>query len=293
MRFRRRYEVVVQGESGSAISQYSVISEHRNERDAREAAALERRRLEMIRAEEAASWVINVMRGDEVIHEERPFGGRRDAVPVPPLGALGIRQRDPADETAAGSGPPAEATPDEPNDTPGNGTRESDDAGDQDRVPAEAASGEGGAPGLVAPGDAPPGDGDDEPEGARTGTIPAVTAAPAAVDEAAPDTPSERRAEAGDPSAAPDRAHAAFDVPDDIVAPDEADPVPAFLAEPASGGENASGDAGAGETGRTARVSRDADIPSGRVPDDVIRRFEEAIARERERERERGGGGRS
>ena len=66
MKWRRRFEVVALGTSGSAISQRTVISEHRSEREAREAAGLERRRLEVIRAEEAASWSIQVVRGDEI-----------------------------------------------------------------------------------------------------------------------------------------------------------------------------------------------------------------------------------
>lgn len=271
MRFRRRYEVVVQGESGSAISQYSVISEHRNERDAREAAALERRRLEMIRAEEAASWVITVVRGDEVIHEERPFGGRRDAVPVPPVGPLNITQREPAADEApepeAGDGAAAE---------PQGAAAAHADEGREGPAEAPDESGEG-------PADAPDEAGDDG--GARTGTIPVVAAAQAAPAEpSAPEAPGETP----EPEpAARAHAHAAFTVPDDIAAPADEDAVPAFLAEPAA--DAAEAGAGGGETGRAARPTRDADIPSGPVPDDVIRRFEESIARERERER---GGGR-
>lgn len=261
MRFRRRYEVVVQGESGSATSQYSVISEHRNERDAREAAALERRRLEMIRAEEAASWVITVVRGDEVLHEERPFGGRRDAVPVPPVGPLGITQREPGDDEVPGPEPEQHAT-----------------AGPQGAAvePADE-SGE-------APEDVPEEAGDDA--GARTGTIPAVAAAEAPAGETpAPEAP-EASPEPESESEPVARAHAAFTVPEDIAAPADEGAVPAFLAEPAAGAPEAGA---GGETGRAARPARDADIPSGPVPDDVIRRFEEAIARERERDRERGG----
>ena len=41
MRFRRRYEVVVEGVSGQAVAQRTVISEHRSEADARESAELE------------------------------------------------------------------------------------------------------------------------------------------------------------------------------------------------------------------------------------------------------------
>jgi hypothetical protein len=252
MRFRRRYEVVVHGESGSAISQLSVISEHRNERDAREAAALERRRLEMIRAEEAASWVIMVMRGDEVLHEERPFGGRRENAPVPPVGPLGITQ----------SERPAE--PEEPEET------------EAAAAPAEA-----------------------EAEGVEgeTGTIPVIAteetpadedvAAEVEAEEPGPPEPAPAEAPAARGDDAP-AAHAAFAVPEDIVAPEGEDAVPAFLTEP-SPTPAAQPPADSGSTGQAARPRRDSDIPSGPVPDDVIRRFEEAIAREKDRERERGG----
>ncbi|MFP5450591.1 MAG: hypothetical protein ACLGG9_02450 [Thermoleophilia bacterium] len=260
MRFRRRYEVVVQGESGSAISQLSVISEHRNERDAREAAALERRRLEMIRAEEAASWVIMVMRGDEVLHEERPFGGRREDAPVPPVGPLKITQREsPAEPRAVeATGPPDEA------------------------------AGVDGAPSPEG------GDEGDATDGAQTGTIPALATDPAPADEPAAAEAEEPgpagTAEARTPAARGDEAppaHAAFAVPEDIVAPEGEDAVPAFLAEP-SPASAAQPPADGGSTGQAPRSRRDADIPSGPVPDDVIRRFEEAIAREKDRERERG-----
>jgi hypothetical protein len=268
MRFRRRYEVVVQGESGSATSQYSVISEHRNERDAREAAALERRRLEMIRAEEAASWVISVMRGDERIHEERPFGGRRDAVPVPPVGRGGATRRGPGDPPAPQPAPDAEAAP-EP----------------EAETSSEAADDSAGAPGD-GHADADAATEAEPTEGAQTGTIPAVTASPAPT-EAPTEAPPESEAAVGasDPEPA-GRAHAAFTVPQDIAEPDEKDAVPPFLAE-SRAGDTPSPEPGGGETGRTARTPRDTDIPSGPVPEDVIRRFEEAIARESDRKRER------
>ena len=75
MRRRRRYEVVVEGLSGQAASQRSVISEHRSEADAREDASLERARLEVIYGDAARSWRILVVRDDEVIGVETPHGG--------------------------------------------------------------------------------------------------------------------------------------------------------------------------------------------------------------------------
>ena len=75
MRRRRRYEVVVEGLSGQAASQRSVISDHRSEADARETASLERARLEVIYGDAARSWQILVIRDDEVIAVETPHGG--------------------------------------------------------------------------------------------------------------------------------------------------------------------------------------------------------------------------
>jgi hypothetical protein len=82
---------VVEGVSGHAASQRSVIGEHRSEADAREAAAHERSRLEVIHGDGADAWRIVVVRDDEVIHEERPAA--RDepaadpqAAPEPPAG---------------------------------------------------------------------------------------------------------------------------------------------------------------------------------------------------------------
>jgi hypothetical protein len=72
VKFRRRYEVVVEGVSGQAVAQRTVISEHRSEADAREAAELERSRLEVIHGGGARSWRILVVLGDEVVSEVRP-----------------------------------------------------------------------------------------------------------------------------------------------------------------------------------------------------------------------------
>lgn len=62
----------MEGLTGPAVSQRSVIGEHRSEADAREAASHERARLEVIHGESAGAWRIVVLREGEVIAEERP-----------------------------------------------------------------------------------------------------------------------------------------------------------------------------------------------------------------------------
>lgn len=83
VRRRRRYEVVVEGLTGPAAAQRSVISEHRSRDDALEAAADERARLEVIHGESAADWRIVVLHDGKVIAEERPAATPGEA-PVPP-----------------------------------------------------------------------------------------------------------------------------------------------------------------------------------------------------------------
>jgi hypothetical protein len=83
VRRRRRYEVVVEGLSGQAASQRSVIGEHRSEAEAREAAAHERKRLEVIYGEGASAWRIVVVRDDEVVAEERPAASPDRETPEP------------------------------------------------------------------------------------------------------------------------------------------------------------------------------------------------------------------
>ncbi len=267
MRWRRRYEVIVEGESGAAISQRSVISEHRSERDAREAAAQERRRLEVIRAEEAATWVISVVRGDEVLHEERPFDGRRESVPASPLEPLRIRQaREPEGEPEA-TAPDAEPT--------------REDEAPAPNIPTADADGASGTTGTMPALDV---DADDHPAEAPPESSP--TAASDA-DEPA-DVPAATRA--------PDAATAIGAPP---VGDVDLDPAPEFAegrrrAEPGTDLPEAEG--ATGRVRRTgdesapppARERRDADpVPSGPVPEEIIRRFEESIARERRRARER------
>jgi hypothetical protein len=72
VKFRRRYQVVVEGVSGQAVAQRSVISEHRSEAEAREAAEHERARLEVIHGSGARSWRILVVLDQEVLAEVRP-----------------------------------------------------------------------------------------------------------------------------------------------------------------------------------------------------------------------------
>jgi hypothetical protein len=87
MRRRRRYEVVVEGLAGQAASHRSVVSEHRTEEEAREAAGVEADRLGVIYGEAASAWRVVVTRDDEVVGEERPAAGpdaevRRDVPPA-------------------------------------------------------------------------------------------------------------------------------------------------------------------------------------------------------------------
>lgn len=64
----------MEGLSGQAAAQRSVVSEHRSEDAAREDAAVERNRLEVIYGEAASDWRVVVLRDDEVVWEERPKG---------------------------------------------------------------------------------------------------------------------------------------------------------------------------------------------------------------------------
>jgi hypothetical protein len=289
----------MQGESGSAIAQRSVISEHRNEREAREAASQERRRLEVIRAEEAASWLITVMRGDEVVHQERPFDGRREAVPVPPVSTLGITQRE-ADEPVAEEEPVG----DEPagaDDEPA-GADDEPAGADEEPTGADEQPGAGEQPAEAVEEPSP------EPE--VTGTMP--VAIPAGLDD--PDAHPLPEFLGGPPvgaaGAPPPRGNA--DRADESGEPAQADEArePRQETESDQSGEpGRSEDAGEDDEGADADQStqslatteggegdgppsaptgsdRDEDaIPSGPVPDEIIRRFEESLARERARAR--------
>ena len=65
----------MEGLSGQAAAQRSVVSEHRSEEAAREDARTERARLEVIYGEAASAWRVVVLRDDELIAEERPASG--------------------------------------------------------------------------------------------------------------------------------------------------------------------------------------------------------------------------
>lgn len=145
VRRRRRYEVVVEGLSGQAASQRSVISDHRSEAEARENAALERARLEVIYGDAARSWRILVMREDEIVAVETPHGGEEPR----------RRSAERAPRTRIESAPPAPPA----------------SAPDPDPIPEEVPASEADEPPEPATGDpAPP----DEPAGPadRPGRVP-------------------------------------------------------------------------------------------------------------------------
>jgi len=114
VKFRRRYQVVVEGVSGQAAAQRAVISEHRSQQDAREAAALERSRLEVIHGGGARSWRILVMLDDEVVAEERPEAEGEDLLEAP-RPAPAVTPGEPADIPAQ---VPAAEEPREPREAP-------------------------------------------------------------------------------------------------------------------------------------------------------------------------------
>ena len=68
----------MEGLSGQAAAQRSVVSDHRTEADAREVARVQRARLQVIYGEGAGAWRVVVMRDDELVVEEHP------APPPPP-----------------------------------------------------------------------------------------------------------------------------------------------------------------------------------------------------------------
>jgi hypothetical protein len=111
VKFRRRYQVVVEGVSGQAVAQRSVISEHRSEAEAREAAAHERSRLEVIHGGGARSWRILVTLDDRIVTEERPEAEGEDLLRT--ASARPAPAAPPADE------PAADEAPDEPAEAPG------------------------------------------------------------------------------------------------------------------------------------------------------------------------------
>lgn len=62
----------MEGLSGHAAAQRSVVSDHRTEADAREVARVQRARLQVIYGEGAGAWRVVVMRDDELVVEEHP-----------------------------------------------------------------------------------------------------------------------------------------------------------------------------------------------------------------------------
>ena len=62
----------MEGLSGQAAAQRSVVSDHRTEADAREVARVQRARLQVIYGEGAGAWRVVVMRDDELVVEEHP-----------------------------------------------------------------------------------------------------------------------------------------------------------------------------------------------------------------------------
>jgi hypothetical protein len=113
VRRRRRYEVVVEGLSGQAAAQRSVVSEHRSEDAAREDARVERNRLEVIYGEAASDWRVVVTRDDEIVWEERPKGTEGPRLAPTPLDPPPPPPPDRGDggDAAGGAAPPAEPQP--------------------------------------------------------------------------------------------------------------------------------------------------------------------------------------
>ena len=108
---------MVEGLSGQAAAQRSVVAEHRSEEAAREDARTERNRLEVIYGEAASDWRVVVLRDDEIVWEERPRGtqGPRLAPtpldpPPPPPPEAGDAPRPPA-SAGAGAEPAPEPEP--------------------------------------------------------------------------------------------------------------------------------------------------------------------------------------
>lgn len=111
-----------------------MISDHRSEAEARDNAALERARLEVIYGDGARSWRILVMREDEIVAIETPHGGeeprrrsaerapraRMEPAPAPPPVAPDpdpdpVPEEVPASEAADAPRPVAgEPVPDDP-----------------------------------------------------------------------------------------------------------------------------------------------------------------------------------
>lgn len=105
---RKRYSVVMRGTAGSVRDQTTVLSRHRTEAAAREAAEAERRRLYVVRPAEAPSYRIAIYRdeGDLILDEPAvPAGASAPSEVVLPLEGP---------KEGAGDEPEPEPEPDEP-----------------------------------------------------------------------------------------------------------------------------------------------------------------------------------
>lgn len=92
------------GDSALTAAQRSVLSEHRTEEEARNAAEAERRRLEVVRPDDARAWRLQVLRDGQLLHEERPHP--EDVPPV--LGRPPGRGAEPAAQAAEAADAPPE-----------------------------------------------------------------------------------------------------------------------------------------------------------------------------------------
>jgi len=118
VRFRRRFQVVVEGVSGQAAAQRSVISEHRSEAEAREAAAVERARLEVIHGGSARAWRILVLLDGETVAQELPSAEGEDLLAAAERATASPAEPSEPSETAAPAAPDEPAEPDEDEEPP-------------------------------------------------------------------------------------------------------------------------------------------------------------------------------
>ena len=104
---------MVEGLSGQAAAQRSVVAEHRSEDAAREDAQNERNRLEVIYGEAASDWRVVVIRDDEVVWEERPKGTVGPRLAPTPLEPPHAPAREEGGAPASPRGPAGPAVPEE------------------------------------------------------------------------------------------------------------------------------------------------------------------------------------
>ncbi|MGD9694457.1 MAG: hypothetical protein AB7V42_02220 [Thermoleophilia bacterium] len=96
MKRRGRFEVVVEGPGLDGSMSRTVISAHRDEDDALDAAAVERERIEVLHGGGPAQWRVLVVQGDEVV-DEADLDPVDDA-PAPPEPPPARPDREPLDE---------------------------------------------------------------------------------------------------------------------------------------------------------------------------------------------------